>query len=159
MSDDQAPLDELYRRLELGPDASRDQIARAYRRLAHGAHPDTHPGDPDAARRFRQLAEAYEVLADPARRASYDAARRRAQARSETAPQPRPQAAGPPSWAPRSSWSVTGLGPRAAPRPPLRAGPVHVEPDRGESPAGNRHSPAPPDPFTELLLWIERWLR
>src|SRR5579864_7688132 len=121
MSDDQAPLDELYRRLELGPDASRDQIARAYRRLAHGAHPDTHPGDPDAARRFRQLAEAYEVLADPARRASYDAARRRVQARPETAAQPRPEAAGPPSWAARSSWSVTGLGPSAATRQPLRA--------------------------------------
>ena len=62
----------FYQRLGVGSEASRDEIVHAYRRLAHGAHPDAHPGDPDAARRFREITEAYEVLADPSRRASYD---------------------------------------------------------------------------------------
>jgi curved DNA-binding protein CbpA len=57
------------------PGASHDEIARAYRRLAHDVHPDTHPGDPDAARRFRVITEAYEVLGNPDRRARYDGAR------------------------------------------------------------------------------------
>jgi hypothetical protein len=159
MSSDQARLDELYRRLELGPDASREEIARAYRRLAHGAHPDAHPGDPDAARRFRQLAEAYEVLADPARRASYDAARQRAQARVAPAAQPRHQPAGPPLWAAPSTQWLTDLGPVEAGGPPLRAGPVHVEPDHTVSPASGGHRPAPIDPLIELLWCLERWLR
>jgi curved DNA-binding protein CbpA len=64
--------DRFYRRLDLGPEASRDEIVRAYRRLAHGAHPDAHPGDPDAARRFREIAEAYEGLTDPSQSASDD---------------------------------------------------------------------------------------
>jgi curved DNA-binding protein CbpA len=67
--------DDLYRRLEVEPEASRVEIVRAYRRLAHGAHPDAQPGDPDAARRFRGLTEAYEVLSDEERRARYDRAR------------------------------------------------------------------------------------
>ncbi len=65
--------DRFYIRLEVAPTASQDEIARAYRRLAHGAHPDANPEDPDAARRFREVTEAYEVLGDPARRARYDA--------------------------------------------------------------------------------------
>ncbi len=68
--------DGLYLRLEVLPGASHDEIARAYRRLAHDAHPDSHPGDPDAARRFREITEAYEVLGNPDRRKRYDLARR-----------------------------------------------------------------------------------
>jgi curved DNA-binding protein CbpA len=67
--------DLFYRRLGLGSEASRSEIVHAYRRLAHDAHPDAHPGDPDAARRFRELTEAYQVLVDPSRRASYDRTR------------------------------------------------------------------------------------
>ena len=52
-------------RLEVSPGASHDEIARAYRRLAHDAHPDAHPGDPDTARRVREITEAYEVLGNP----------------------------------------------------------------------------------------------
>ncbi len=68
--------DGLYVRLEVLPGASHDEIARAYRRLAHDAHPDAHPGDPDATRRFREITEAYEVLGNPDRRKRYDRARR-----------------------------------------------------------------------------------
>ena len=64
--------DRMYRRLDVAPEASAEQIGRAYRRLAHSLHPDTHPEDPDAAIRFREITEAYETLSDPARRARYD---------------------------------------------------------------------------------------
>lgn len=75
MSDPHSSSDRFYRRLDVGPQATHDEIVHAYRRLAHGAHPDAHPGDPDAARRFREITEAYEVLADPSRRATYDRTR------------------------------------------------------------------------------------
>ena len=61
-----------YHRLEVGPAASHDEIVHAYRRLALGVHPDAHPEDPEATRRFREITEAYEVLADPERRQAYD---------------------------------------------------------------------------------------
>lgn len=61
-----------YRRLDVARDASHHDIARAYRRMAMGAHPDAHPEDPDAAGRFRKITEAYEVLSDPGRRSAYD---------------------------------------------------------------------------------------
>lgn len=63
---------DYYHRLKVLPAASHDDIVRSYRRLAVAAHPDTNPDDPAAARRFREITEAYEVLADPARRAAYD---------------------------------------------------------------------------------------
>jgi DnaJ-class molecular chaperone len=62
----------LYRRLQVAPGASREEIVHAYRRLARSLHPDARPGDPDAAVRFGEVTEAYEVLADPGRRAEYD---------------------------------------------------------------------------------------
>lgn len=64
--------DSYYARLEVGQGASHDDIVHAYRRLAMGAHPDAHPDDPDAAGRFRDITEAYEILGDPKRRADYD---------------------------------------------------------------------------------------
>ena len=147
-----SPLDdELYRRLEVGPRASHEEIVRAYRRLAHGAHPDAHPGDPDASRRFRELTEAYDMLADPVRRAGYDRARlsvspARAEARGAPiafrppiAPRTRPFAGGPPLW----------------------AGPVHVDPGPRGRPSGPAARPEPIDVLVELLsrLFEERWLR
>ncbi len=61
----------LYRPLGLKPDASQDDIKRAYRKLARQWHPDTYP-DPKAAERFKAVTEAYETLSDPAKRAEYD---------------------------------------------------------------------------------------
>ncbi len=63
---------DYYTRLEVSRGASRHDIVGAYRRLAMGVHPDSHPEDPDAAARFREITEAYEVLGDPGRRALYD---------------------------------------------------------------------------------------
>jgi curved DNA-binding protein CbpA len=65
-------LDLLHQRLEVRPDASRDEIVSAYRRLARRTHPDTRPADPDAARRFREITEAYEVLSGLARHGAGD---------------------------------------------------------------------------------------
>ncbi|MDQ2648146.1 MAG: molecular chaperone DnaJ [Actinomycetota bacterium] len=63
--------DDYYELLELPRDASPDDIKRAYRRLARQLHPDTNP-DPEAEARFKQVAQAYEVLSDPDKRARYD---------------------------------------------------------------------------------------
>lgn len=52
--------------------ATTEEIKKAFRRIARETHPDTNPGDAAAEARFRQAAEAYEVLSDPERRARYD---------------------------------------------------------------------------------------
>jgi molecular chaperone DnaJ len=61
---------DLYRQLGVSPDASAEEVHRAYRRLARRYHPDAGAGSDDA--RFQEVSRAYEVLRDPERRASYD---------------------------------------------------------------------------------------
>lgn len=63
---------DYYAALGVGRDASPEEIKKAFRRLARESHPDANPGDPSAEARFREAAEAYEVLSDPKRRAAYD---------------------------------------------------------------------------------------
>lgn len=53
--------------------ASRDEVSRAYRRLARRYHPGINPGDDEAEAFFRIVTEAHETLRDPARRREYDA--------------------------------------------------------------------------------------
>jgi curved DNA-binding protein CbpA len=67
-SDEFDPYDELGVAL----DASRREIVRAYRRLAHEWHPDVHQHDPSAVARFRAITAAYDLLTDGPRRAAYD---------------------------------------------------------------------------------------
>ncbi len=62
---------DYYAILGVPRDATIQEIQRAYRRLAHRYHPDV-SHDPDAERTFKQITEAYRVLADPARRRQYD---------------------------------------------------------------------------------------
>jgi curved DNA-binding protein CbpA len=62
---------DYYAILGLTPAATLADIKKAYRRLARQHHPDTST-DPCAARRFRQITEACEVLSGPARRKAYD---------------------------------------------------------------------------------------
>ena len=61
-----------YEVLGVDRDASPEELKRAFRRLARATHPDANPDDPSAEARFRQVAEAYEVLSDPEKRAQYD---------------------------------------------------------------------------------------
>ncbi|HET6469282.1 MAG TPA: J domain-containing protein [Geminicoccaceae bacterium] len=61
-----------YEVLGLARDASQDDIAKAYRRLAKESHPDLHPGDAAAEERFKELSLAREILSDPEKRARYD---------------------------------------------------------------------------------------
>jgi tetratricopeptide (TPR) repeat protein len=62
-----------YRVLNVSRQASQPEIKKAFRRLAREFHPDLHPNNPEAAAKFKQISEAYEVLGDPQRRSHYDA--------------------------------------------------------------------------------------
>lgn len=62
---------DFYAILKVTPDASADEIRRAYRQLARQLHPDV-KAEAGTALLFRQIQEAYEVLGDPARRTAYD---------------------------------------------------------------------------------------
>jgi molecular chaperone DnaJ len=53
-------------------DAAEQDVKKAFRRLARELHPDVNAHDPDAEEKFKQAAEAYEILSDPERRATYD---------------------------------------------------------------------------------------
>lgn len=63
---------DYYHVLGVGRRASVEEIKKAFRRIARETHPDANPGDPDSAGRFREAAQAYEVLSDPERRRRYD---------------------------------------------------------------------------------------
>jgi len=63
---------DFYEVLGIKRDATADEIKKAYRQLALKNHPDKNPGDPEAERRFKEGAEAYEVLSDQGKRQRYD---------------------------------------------------------------------------------------
>ena len=118
------PARDLYELLGVARDASQQEIALAWHRRARDEHPDARHGDDGAPARFRALAEAWQVLGDPGRRAAYDrgldpgrpAGRVRVTVRHS-----------PPSPGP-------GATPSGASGPPLIAGPVRVEGGPGPVP-------------------------
>jgi molecular chaperone DnaJ len=63
---------DFYKVLGVDKDADASVIKKAYRKLAREHHPDSKPGDKVAEERFKEIAEAYDVVGDPDRRKEYD---------------------------------------------------------------------------------------
>jgi len=69
---------DYYEVLGVTKSASADEIKKAYRKVAMQYHPDRNPGDAAAEEKFKEAAEAYEVLSDQDKKAQYDRFRRQA---------------------------------------------------------------------------------
>ncbi len=65
------PIKDYYQTLGVSRNASKEEIKKAYRRLAKEWHPDVNP-DPQARERFREINEAYHILSDEEKRREYD---------------------------------------------------------------------------------------
>ena len=135
-AEQESRVPDLYQVLGVPRETSGGEITRAWRRRALAEHPDRRPRDAAAPARFRALAEAYQVLGDPARRAAYD---------RSLGNQPGPAAPGGPAAGAPAGRPCGSAAPAAVPRPgrvpgpPLRAGPVRVEtPQTAEAGAARR---------------------
>ena len=63
---------DYYEVLSVGRGASQEDIKKAYRKMAMKYHPDRNPGDKEAEEKFKEAAEAYEILTNPEKRQLYD---------------------------------------------------------------------------------------
>jgi hypothetical protein len=120
----QEPARDLYQLLGVARDASREEIALAWRSRARDEHPDARHGDDGAPARFRALAEAWAVLGDPGRRAAYDRGLDPGQTLGRVRITVRHSPAGP---GPGPGADGSAAPPSGACGPPLVAGPVRVE--------------------------------
>jgi molecular chaperone DnaJ len=66
------PEKDYYKVLGVSPDASKDEIRKAYRKLAKKYHPDRNKGSDSAQEKFKEISEAYNVLSKPEKRKKYD---------------------------------------------------------------------------------------
>lgn len=65
-------MSDPYKILGVKPDASQDEIKKAYRTLAKKLHPDLNPGDTKVEQKFKEVTAAYDLLSDAKKRAQYD---------------------------------------------------------------------------------------
>jgi len=63
---------DYYEVLEISKTATDGEVKKAYRKLALKFHPDKNPGDTEAEEKFKEAAEAYEVLSNPTKRERYN---------------------------------------------------------------------------------------
>lgn len=63
---------DFYGLLEIGRNATAEEIRSAFRKLALKYHPDRNPGNPEAEKKFKQISEAYDILSDEQKRKLYD---------------------------------------------------------------------------------------
>jgi curved DNA-binding protein CbpA len=127
------PARDLYQLLGVARDASREEIALAWRRRARDEHPDARHGDDGAPARFRALAEAWQVLGDPGRRAAYDRGLDPGQHPGRVRVTVRHSPAAP-GHGPGPGAAGSTAPPAGGPRPALVAGPVRVEGGPGRVP-------------------------
>jgi DnaJ-class molecular chaperone len=65
-------MKDYYKTLGVDKKASKDEIKKAFRKLAHEHHPDKNKGNLDSEKKFKEASEAYSVLSDDAKRQQYD---------------------------------------------------------------------------------------
>ncbi len=108
---------DFYQVLGVPDSAGKDDIKKAYRRLAKQYHPDANPNNAQAAERFKEISEAHSTLSDPERRKQYDQMRRygafEPSARRPASPRPGPGGTAEPDFSgvdPASFGEFGGLG-------------------------------------------------
>ena len=62
---------DYYEVLGVGRNASKEEMKKAYRKLAMEYHPDRNPGNAEAEEKFKEAAEAYEILSHDEKKAKY----------------------------------------------------------------------------------------
>ncbi|MGH7901220.1 MAG: DnaJ C-terminal domain-containing protein [Thermodesulfobacteriota bacterium] len=67
-----APKKDFYKTLGVSKNATKDEIKKAYRKLAKQYHPDLNPGNKEAEQRFKEIQEANEILSNDEKRKAYD---------------------------------------------------------------------------------------